>query len=50
MPWGAIGEPAVVAARLAGFDVEGRGATLDLAVVDREDPRQVGALGEADVG
>ena len=38
----AVGEPAVVAARLAGVDVEGRDAPSDLAVVDREYPRQVG--------
>lgn len=50
VPGGAVGEPAVVAPRLPGLDVEGRGAALDLAVVDREDPRQVGAGGEADVG
>ncbi|KAA0272365.1 MAG: hypothetical protein EDQ89_08085, partial [Acidobacteria bacterium] len=42
-------EPAVVPSRLAGVDVEGRGAADDLAVVDREDPGQVGALGGPDV-
>lgn len=46
---GASGQPVVVAARLAGVDVEGGDAGLDLAVVDREDPRQVGDGGGADV-
>jgi hypothetical protein len=30
--------------------IRDKGVDLDLVVVDREDPRQVGALGEADVG
>jgi hypothetical protein len=46
---GAVGEPAVVAAGLAGLDVEGGGPADDLAVVDREDPRQVGTFGRPDV-
>ena len=49
MVGGAGGQPAVVAAGLAGVDVEGRDAGLDLAVVDREDPRQVAEPGGADV-
>jgi hypothetical protein len=46
---GAGGQPLVVATGLARLDVERRDAALDLAVVDREDPRQVFEDGGADV-
>jgi len=46
---GARGQPAVVAAGLAGIDVEGRDAGFDLTVVDREDPWQVAEPGGSDV-